>query len=120
MDLRVAIHATAIDGPYVQSLSGGRRMPWQHMNVALLAYEMSTSGQKLGIIRTMWRVTVQAILPDGWMVPEKWTTFFGMTGIANVIDSKLAKHSARLAAMRIMAGRTTNLHVSQFSSKQVR
>src|SRR5262249_44422671 len=37
MDLAVAIHTTAIDGPYVQRLSSGSRMTRQHMDMALLA-----------------------------------------------------------------------------------
>src|SRR5215207_55821 len=89
MHLPVTIHTTAVNGPDIQSLSGTGRMAWQHMNVALLAHQVSTSRQKLGIVRTMRRMTVQAILADGWMIPEKWTTFFGMAGVAEIIDGKL-------------------------------
>jgi hypothetical protein len=43
MNLAVAIQTTAIDGKYVQRFSGGGRMAWQHMNVALLAHHMNAS-----------------------------------------------------------------------------
>src|SRR5215510_73349 len=67
MDLPVAIGTTAIEGPYVQSLSGGRRMARQHVNVALLAQQMNARSQELGIARTMRRVTVQAIFAHRWV-----------------------------------------------------
>jgi len=50
MDLGMAIDTTAIYGPYVQRFSGGGRMARQHMNMALLAQQMSAISQKLGIV----------------------------------------------------------------------
>jgi hypothetical protein len=120
VNLAVAIHATAINGPYVQSLPGGGRVAWQHMNVALLAYQMSAGGQKLGIVRTMRRMTVQAILADRRMIPEEWAAFFGMAGVTDIIGGVLIQHLARRAAMRIVAGSTTDLHVVKLGAKQVR
>jgi hypothetical protein len=119
MHLRVTIHTTAVNGPDIQSLSGSGRMAWQHMNVALLANQVSTSGQKLGIVRTMRRMTVQAILADGWMIPEKWTTFFGMASVTDIVDGNVLEHPPRLTAMRIVAGSTTDFHVAKLGAKQV-
>jgi hypothetical protein len=50
MHLRVTIEACAIDGKNVESLSGGGRMARQHVNVALLTYQMSARRQKLCIV----------------------------------------------------------------------
>ena len=103
MDLPVAIGTAAIHGPYVQRFSGGGRMARQHMNVALLAQQMNTRRQKLGIARTMRRVTIQAIFADGRMFPEKRPPFFGMAGVTHIIDRKIDEHLAALPAMRIVA-----------------
>ncbi|MEK6281783.1 MAG: hypothetical protein AABN95_15625 [Acidobacteriota bacterium] len=46
----MAIYAAAIYGPYVQRFSGSRRMARQHMDMALLAQQMSAISQKLGIV----------------------------------------------------------------------
>ena len=64
-------------------------MARQHMNMALLAHQMSASRQKLDIVRTMRRVTVHAILADGRMLPEKRTSFFGMTRVTHIIDGMI-------------------------------
>jgi len=120
MHLRVTIHTTAVNGPDIQSLSGSGRMAWQHMNVALLANQVSTSRQKLGIVRTMRRMTVQAILAHGWMIPEKWTTFFGMASVTDIVDGNVLEHPPSFAAVGIVAGSTSDLRVAQLGSKQVR
>jgi hypothetical protein len=119
MNLAVAIQTTAIDGKYVQRFSGGGRMAWQHMNVALLAHHMSPSGQKLGIVRTMGRMTIKAILADRWMVPEKRAAFFGVAGVTDIINGLLYKHLCPRAAVWIVARGATNLHVVKFGAKQV-
>jgi hypothetical protein len=119
MDLGMAIGTAAIDGPYVQRFSGRGRMSRQHMNMALLAQQMNASSQKLGIVGTMRRVTVQAILADGRMVPEKRTPFFGMAGVTHIIDGMIHEHLAALAAMRIVAGSATDLHVAKLCAEQV-
>jgi len=119
MDLGMAIDAAAIYGPYVQSFSGGRRMARQHMNMALLAHQMSASSQKLGIVRTMGRVTVHAILADRRMFPEKRTPFFGMAGVTQIIDGMIREHLPPLPAMRIVAGRAADLHVAKLGAEQM-
>ena len=119
MDLAVAIGTAAIYGPYVQRLSGGGRVARQHMNMALLAQQMNASRQKLGIARTMRRVTVHAILADRRMVPEKRTPFFGMAGVTHIIDGKIHEHLAPLPAMRIVTGSAADLHVAKLGAKQV-
>jgi hypothetical protein len=119
MDLGMAIHAAAIYGPYVQRFSGGGRMARQHMNMALLAQQMNASSQKLGIVRTMWRVTVQAILADRRMVPEKRTPFFGMAGVTQIIDRDIQEHFPPLPAMRIVAGSAADLHVAKLGAEQM-
>lgn len=94
-------------------------MARQHMNVALLTQQMNALGQKLGIARTMRRVTVQAILADRRVFPEKWTPFFGMAGVTHIIDGQIYEHLARLPAMRIVAGSTADLHVAKFGAEQM-
>ena len=94
-------------------------MARQHMNVALLAQQMNARRQKLGIARTMRRVTIQAILADRRMFPEKRPPFFGMAGVTHIIDGKIHEHLAPLAAMRIVAGSAANLHVAKLGAKQV-
>lgn len=115
----VAIDATAIERPDVQRLSGGGRMTGQHMNMALLAQQMSASRQQLGIAGTMRRVTVQAILADRRMVPENRSPFFGMAGVTQTIDGMIREHLSTLAAMRIVAGRAADFHVAILGAKQV-
>lgn len=94
-------------------------MARQHMNVALLAQQMNTRRQKLGIARTMRRVTIQAIFADGRMFPEKRPPFFGMAGVTHIIDGKIHEHLAPLPAMRIVAGSAADLHVAKLGAKQV-
>jgi hypothetical protein len=119
MDLGMAIHTAAIYGPYVQRFSGGGRMARQHMNMTLLAHQMSATSQKLGIVRTMRRVTVQAILADRRMVPEKRTPFFGMAGVTHIIGRMIQEHLPRFPAMRIVAGSAADLHVAKLGAKEV-
>lgn len=119
MDLSVAIRATAIEGPDVQRPSGQSRMPGQHVNMALLAQQMDASSQKLGMIRTVRRVTVHAVLASRWMLPKKRTTFFGMAGVADVIGRGLDKHLAAPAAMRTVAGSAAYLCVAKLGAKHV-
>ena len=94
-------------------------MARQHVNVALLAQQMNTRRQQLGIARTMRRVTVQAILADRRMVPEKRTPFFGMAGVTHIIDGIIHEHLAPLPAMRIVAGSAANLHVAKLGAEQM-
>lgn len=89
------------------------------MNMALLAQQMSASNQQLRIARTMRRVTVQAILADWRMIPEKRTPFFGMARVTHVVDGRLEEHLVALPAMRIVAGSTADLHLPLFGTKQV-
>jgi hypothetical protein len=119
MDLPMAIGTTAIDGPYIQRFPGGGRVARQHMNMALLAHQMNTGRQKLGIARTMRRVTVHAILADRRVFPEKRTAFFGMAGVTHIIGGKVHEHIAPLPAMRIVAGSAADLHVAKLGAKQV-
>ena len=95
-------------------------MARQHVNVALLAQQMNSRRQQLGIARTMRRVTIQAIFADGRMVPKKRPTLFGMAGVTHIIDSKTHEHLAPLAAMRIVAGSAADLHVAKLSAEQMR
>ena len=94
-------------------------MARQHMNVALLAQQMNARRQKLGIARTMRRVTVHAILADRRMVPEKRTPFFGMAGVTHIIDGKIHEHLSTLPAMRIVAGSAADLHVAKLGAEQM-
>ena len=118
MDLSVAIRATAIEGPDVQRPTSQSRMPGQHVNMALLAQQMDASSQKLGMIRTVRRVTVHAVLASRWMLPKKRTTFFGMAGVADIIGCGLDKHLAAPATMRAVAGGAAYLCVAKLGAKQ--
>jgi len=119
MDLGMAIDTAAIYRPYVQRFPGGGRMARQHMNVALLAHQMSATNEKLGIARSMRRVTVLAILADRRMVPEKRTPFFGMAGITHIIDGMIHEHLSAFPAMRIVARSASDLHVSKLGAEQM-
>jgi hypothetical protein len=119
MDLGMAIETATIYGPYVQRFSSGRLMAWQHMNMALLAQQMNARRQKLGIARTMRRVTIQATFADGRVLPEKRPPFFGMAGVTHIIHGKIHEHPTPLPAMRIVAGRAADLHVAKLGAKQV-
>jgi hypothetical protein len=94
-------------------------MARQHMNVALLAQQMNARSQKLGIVRTMRRVTIQAIFADGRMVPEKRPPFFGMAGVTHIIDGMIHEHLSTLTAMRIVAGRAADLRVAKLRAEQM-
>ena len=94
-------------------------MARQHMNVALLAQQMNARRQKLGIARTMRRVTIQAIFADGRMFPEKRPPFFGMAGVTHIIDGKIHEHLVAIPAMRIVAGSAADLHVAKLGAKQM-
>ena len=94
-------------------------MARQHMNMALLAKQMTASGQKLWVVRTMRRVTVHAILADRRMIPEKRTPFFGMAGITDIIRRMIHEHLPALPAMRIVAGSAADLHVAKLGAEQM-
>src|SRR6266851_5237247 len=94
-------------------------MTGQRMNMALLAQQMNARRQKLGIARTMRRVTIQAIFADGRMVPEKRPPFFGMAGVTHIIDGMIHQHLAPLPAMRIVAGSAADLHVAKLGAEQM-
>jgi len=53
------------------------------------------------------------------MVPEKRPPFFGMAGVAYIIDGKIHEHLVPLPAMRIVAGSAADLHVAKLGAKQV-
>jgi len=89
------------------------------MNVAFLAQHMNPSLHKLGIARTMRRVTIHAIFADRRMLPEKRTPFFGMAGVTHIIDGIIHEHIVSLPAMRIVAGSAADLHVAKLGAKQV-
>jgi hypothetical protein len=65
-------------------------------------------------------MTGQAVLADRWMVPKKWPPFFSMAGVTEIIYGKLPQHLTPFAAVRIVTGATTNLHVAKLGSKEVR
>ena len=119
MDLAMAIKTGAIEGKYIHRFSGGGRMARQHMNMALLAQQMNASGQKLGIVRTMRRVTIHTIFAGRRMLPEKRATFFGMAAVTKIIDGMIREHLAPLATMRIVAGSTADLHVAMLGAEQM-
>jgi len=64
-------------------------------------------------------MTVEAILANRWVVPEKRPAFFGVALVTDVINGLLYKHLCPRAAVRIVAGGATNLHVVKFGAKQV-
>ncbi|HEY2930950.1 MAG TPA: hypothetical protein VGK99_04325 [Acidobacteriota bacterium] len=119
MDLGVAIGTAAIYGPYVQRFSGGGLMARQHMNMALLAYQVNSVCEQLGIARSMGRVTVETVFANRRMFPEKGAAFFGMAGITKIIDRARHKHPSRLTPVGVVAGCTPNLHIPVLSAKQV-
>jgi|SRR5215213_6601222 len=94
-------------------------MARQHVNVALLARQTGASSQKLGIVRTMRRVTVHAILADRRMIPEKRTPFFGMAGVTHIIDGVIDEHLPPLPTVRVVAGSAADLHVALIGAEQV-
>jgi len=89
------------------------------MNVTLLAQHMNARRQQLGIARTMRRVTIQAILADGGMFPEKRPPFFRMAGVTHIIYGQIHEHLAPLPAMRIVAGSAADLHVAKLGAEQM-
>ena len=119
MHLPVTVEAATIERKYVERFSRLSRVARQHMNVALLTQHMNARCQKLRIVRTVRRVTVQAIFAHRRMVPEKRPAFFRMAGVTHIIDGNLSEHPTRLAAMRIVAGGAPNFHVAKFRAKQM-
>ena len=67
----------------------------------------------------MGRVTVQAILADRRVIPEKRTTLLRMAGVTHIIDGIVHEHLASLSAMRIVAGSAADLHVAKLAAKQM-
>lgn len=94
-------------------------MARQHMNMALLARQTGTHRQELRIARSMRCVTVHAILANRGMVPEKRAPFFGMAGVAGIVNCLAHQHLVRPAAMRIVAGRAADLHIAMLGAEQM-
>jgi hypothetical protein len=94
-------------------------MARQHMNMTLLTRHMSSSRQKLGIVRTVRRVTTHAILANRRVFPKERAPFFGMTAVTGIIDGRLRKHLVPIAAMRIVTGSAAYLHVALLGAEQM-
>jgi hypothetical protein len=69
MDLRMAIGTAAIYVPYVQRFSRDGLMARQHVNMALLAYQVNPGRQQLGVARSMGRMTVETVFANRRMLP---------------------------------------------------
>lgn len=89
------------------------------MNMALLARHVSTRRHKLGIVRTMRRVTRHAILANRGVFPKKRAPFFGMAAVAGIIHRLRHQHLVPFTAMRIVTGRAADLHVALLGAEQM-
>ena len=74
--------------------------------VARLAEHGRTCLQHRRHIRAMRRVAVGAILNDGGMLPQKWTTLFRMAGVAGLGDGVLNHQPRPRGTVRVVAVRT--------------
>ena len=115
----MAIHTAAIQRPYIQRFSGGRRMARKHMNMALLARHVRARRHKLGIVRTVRGVTAHAILANRRVFPEKRAPLFGMTAVASIIDRLRHEHLLPFAAMGVVTRCAADLRVALLSAKQM-
>jgi hypothetical protein len=57
----------------------------------------------------MYLVAQCAFLGGRWVLPQEWAAFFGVAGIAVVIDAKLLQGCISYRTMRIVAVTTDNL-----------
>ena len=119
MDLGVAIGTAAIYVPYVQRFSRDGLMARQHMNMALLAYQVNSGCQQLGVARSMRRVTVETVFANRCMLPQKRSSFLRMAGVTKVIDRVGQKHPPGFTSVRVVAGGTTYFHVPVLGAKQM-
>ena len=87
--------------------------------MALLARHVSASRQKLGIVRTMRRMTRHAILANRRVFPEKRAPLFGMTAVASIIDRLRHEHLLPFAAMGVVTRCAADLRVALLSAKQM-
>ena len=89
------------------------------MNVTLLAHQMNTRCQQLGIVRTVRRMTVETVFADRRMVPKERSPVFGMAGVTDIVDGKFPQHLPCLTTVRVVAGSASDLCVAQLGAKQV-
>src|SRR5712692_6925083 len=108
MDLSVAVHAAFVEGEDVESRYG--LMAPQHMYVALLAQLMGARGQQTDVVRTVRRMTGEAVLTHRRMFPQEWTALVRVTLITKLIGVAGLEHFAAFSTVRIVTGSTSDFH----------
>ena len=73
------------------------------VRVALLADVGHRGLLQLEVVRTVRRVTAQAVLAYGWVFPKERPALLGVTLVALVIHRCGGDHAVGLSAMRIVA-----------------
>lgn len=68
----------------------------------------------------MRRMTRQAILLDGWMLPKERAALVGVAAIAFVVNRIGRYEVLGLCTMRVVAARAFDLHAQMLIAEQVR
>ena len=79
------------------------------LRVAALAKQRGAFGQHARVTRSMRFVAQPAILADGCVLPEEWTTFVGVTLLAGIVDVFAGQLSRDRVAVHAVASDTVHL-----------
>ena len=119
MDLRVASLAGAADQPLIRRQPAGQiRNSSQSVlvgavGVALLTKERTRRHQQRFLVGAVSFMAVETVFAHGRMFPDERAAFFGVTGIADVIDGVGIEHWAGRRAVRVVAALARHLSFGQ-------
>src|SRR6185295_10883476 len=109
MDRGVAVETGTVEDPVARpravAQGGGvvERAGVPGVGVALLAEERNRGLLQLQVVRSVRRMTVQAVLADRRMLPKERAALFGVAAVALLVDRGRFDHLRGLGAVRVVA-----------------
>ena len=109
MDLRVAVHAAAVENPRIGKSTGRevasreqivRVAETSELVVALVAEKWSGRNEKPLMVRPVRVVTAEAVFDHWGVLPEERPALFGVTLVTELIDAIGAQQRVRHRAVR--------------------
>ena len=70
--------------------------------VAALTQHRRAHRQEMGVVRTVGRVTAEAVVADGAVLPEERAALFVVAGEAERVDARRAQHSVSARSMNVV------------------
>ncbi|OGD21021.1 MAG: hypothetical protein A2W03_10060 [Candidatus Aminicenantes bacterium RBG_16_63_16] len=106
MDPGVTIRTAAIEDFVIQEIDLVlviQRHAVPGIGMASLTEPRDLSVEQLSMVGAMGIMTIQAIFPDGNVIPQERASFLGVTCVALFVDRGLFQQFPRLKTVRIVA-----------------